>query len=104
MPFFKFGEIAKNDYVCIIFEIWMLMAEYRSKYRGEEVDALLDKIAEGNVGDIDSALSLESENPVMNKVITEKLNKLTETVGEAKALKDRVTELENIISQITTKE
>lgn len=45
MPFFKFGEIAKNDYVCIIFEIWMLMAEYRSKYRGEEIDALLDKIA-----------------------------------------------------------
>lgn len=75
MPFFKFGEIAKNDYVCIIFEIWMLMAEYRSKYRGEEVDALLDKIAEDNVGDIDSALSLESENPVMNKVITEELNK-----------------------------
>lgn len=75
MPFFKFGEIAKNDYVCIIFEIWMLMAEYRSKYRGEEVDALLDKIAESNVGDIDSALSLESENPVMNKVITEELNK-----------------------------
>lgn len=75
MPFFKFGEIAKNDYVCIIFEIWMLMAEYRSKYRGEEVDALLDKIAEDNVGDIDSALSLDSENPVMNKVITEELNK-----------------------------
>lgn len=75
MPFFKFGEIAKNDYVCIIFEIWMLMAEYRSKYRGEEVDALLDKVADDNVGDIDSALSLESENPVMNKVITEELNK-----------------------------
>jgi hypothetical protein len=31
---------------------------------------------------IDSALSTESENPVMNKVITEELNKLTDTVGE----------------------
>ena len=46
------------------------MAEYRSKYTGAEVDALLDKIAEDNIGDIDSSLSTESENPVMNKVIT----------------------------------
>ena len=48
---------------------------YHSKYTGAEVDALLDKIAVDNVGDIDSALSTTSENPVMNKVITEELDK-----------------------------
>ena len=57
------------------------MAEYRSKYTGAEVDALLDKVESGEVGGkvtVDSALSTESENPVMNKVITEELNKKLE--------------------------
>lgn len=49
---------------------------YHSRYTGVEVDALLDKIAEDNVGDIDSALSTESENPVMNKVVTAELSAL----------------------------
>lgn len=48
---------------------------YHSKYSGVEVDALLDKIKEDNVGSIDSSLSTTSENPVQNKVITEELNK-----------------------------
>lgn len=59
------------------------MEYYESKYTGAEVDALLDKVNSGEVGGkvtVDSALSTESENPVMNKVITEELNKLKETV------------------------
>lgn len=48
---------------------------YHSKYSGAEVDALLDKIKDDNVGSIDSSLSTTSENPVKNKVITEELNK-----------------------------
>ena len=48
---------------------------YHSKYSGVEVDALLDKIKDDNVGSIDSSLSTTSENPVKNKVITEELNK-----------------------------
>lgn len=56
--------------------------EYRSKYTGVEVDALLDKIAEDNIGDIDSELSTISENPVMNKVITEELSKIPFEKGE----------------------
>ena len=47
---------------------------YHSKYTGAEVDALLDKIKDDDVGDIDSSLSTTSENPVMNKVITVELN------------------------------
>lgn len=48
---------------------------YHSKYSGAEVDALLDKIKDDNVGSIDSSLSTTSENPVQNKVITGELNK-----------------------------
>ena len=48
---------------------------YHSKYSGAEVDALLDKIKDDNVGSIDSSLSTTSDNPVKNKVITEELNK-----------------------------
>lgn len=48
---------------------------YHSKYSGAEVDALLDKIKDDEVGSIDSSLSTTSENPVKNKVITEELNK-----------------------------
>ena len=50
---------------------------YHSKYTGAEVDALLDKVESGEVGGkvtVDSALSTESENPVMNKVITVEVN------------------------------
>ena len=50
---------------------------YHSKYTGAEVDALLGKVESGEVGGkvtVDSALSTESENPVMNKVITVELN------------------------------
>lgn len=48
---------------------------YHSKYSGAQVDALLDKIKDDEVGSIDSSLSTTSENPVKNKVITEELNK-----------------------------
>lgn len=48
---------------------------YHSKYSGAEVDALLDKIKDDEVGSIDSSLSTTSDNPVKNKVITEELNK-----------------------------
>ncbi len=48
---------------------------YHSKYSGVEVDSLLDKIKDDEVGRIDSSLSTTSENPVKNKAITEELNK-----------------------------
>lgn len=58
---------------------------YKSKYTGAEIDELLGKVESGEVGSkvtVDSALSTESENPVMNKVITEELGNIKETVGE----------------------
>ena len=51
---------------------------YKSKFTGAEIDSLLGKVERGEVGikiTVDSALSTTSENPVMNKVITEELNK-----------------------------
>lgn len=48
---------------------------YKGKYTGAEVDALLDKIADDDVIDIDSSLSTTSTNPVMNKIVTGELNK-----------------------------
>lgn len=99
MPFFKFGEIAKNDYVCIIFEIWLLMAEYRSKYRGQEVDALLDKIAEyanpetpeiegGNKWELIETITLEEE--------VSAIEKSTEPNGDAYAFRDIAVIISNV--------
>ena len=48
------------------------------------MDALLEQVQNGDVGGkvtVDSSLSTESENPVMNKVITEELNKKSEEIG-----------------------
>ena len=70
------------------------MKYYESKYTGAEVDALLGKVESGDVGGkvtVDSALSTESENPVQNKVVTEKLTELSAEVSE---LSERVDELE----------
>lgn len=55
---------------------------YESKYTGAEVDALLDKVNEGEAITVDSSLSTESENPVQNKVVTEELNKKANTDGK----------------------
>lgn len=52
--------------------------EYHSSFTGPEVDALLTKVKDGSLtANVDSSLSTESENPVMNKVITEELAKLS---------------------------
>lgn len=54
---------------------------YQSKFTGAEVDSLLEKVQKGEAGGkvtVDSSLSTTSENPVMNKVITEELNKKLE--------------------------
>lgn len=51
---------------------------YRSKFTGAEVDSLLEKVQKGEAGGsvtVDSSLSTTSENPVMNKIVTEELNK-----------------------------
>ena len=67
---------------------------YHSKYTGAEVDALLDKVESGDVGGkvtVDSALSTVSENPVMNRVITEELeyhNMLIEDLYDTKIDKE----------------
>lgn len=67
---------------------------YHSKYSGVEVDALLGKIKDDNVGSIDSSLSTTSENPVKNKVITEELNKKVDKVeGKQLSTEDFTSEL-----------
>ena len=71
---------------------------YHSKYSGAEVDALLDKIKDDNVGSIDSSLSTTSENPVKNKVITEELKKKAskEYVDtQVKTVDDKVNDFKN---------
>ena len=72
---------------------------YHSKYSGAEVDALLDKIKDDDVGNIDSSLSTTSENPVMNKVITEELNKKLES-SDVATIKDELAELWGRIEEI----
>jgi hypothetical protein len=50
----------------------------------EEIQDILDKVQNGEVGEkivVDSMLSTESENPVMNKVITEELGKKVEALS-----------------------
>ena len=69
---------------------------YHSKYSGVEVDALLDKIKDDNVGSIDSSLSTTSENPVKNKVITEELNKKANKTDIA-TINGKLTELDSQI-------
>lgn len=67
---------------------------YHSKYSGVEVDSLLDKIKDDNVGSIDSSLSTTSENPIQNKVITKELNKKVDKVeGKQLSTEDFTSEL-----------
>lgn len=67
---------------------------YHSRYSGEEVDSLLDKIKNDEVGSIDSSLSTTSENPVKNKVITKELNKKVDKVeGKQLSTEDFTSEL-----------
>lgn len=57
---------------------------YTSKYTGEEIDNLLSQVESGGASPsivVDSSLSLESENPVMNRVVTAELGKKAETDG-----------------------
>lgn len=71
---------------------------YRSKYTGVEVDALLDKIKNDDVGKIDAFLSTTSENPVTNKVLTVELNK---KVSQTE-MEERFGEVNEEISEILT--
>ena len=74
---------------------------YHSKYTGAEVDALLGKVESGEVGGkvtVDSALSTESENPVMNKVITVELN----NKADKNETDTKLAELSEEVSIITT--
>ena len=53
-------------------------------------------------GIVDTALSLESENPVMNKIITAELNqKATKT--ELSALETKVTETDTKLAELSAK-
>lgn len=72
------------------------MSEYHSKYTGQEVDLLLDKILNDEVGKIDSSLSETSENPVMNKIITSKINEQSQMITEIESETNaKLTELES---------
>ena len=54
--------------------------KFISKYTGDEIDNLLSLVESGEVSpsiEVDSSLSLESENPVKNKAVTEKLTELS---------------------------
>lgn len=70
---------------------------YHSKYTGAEVDALLDKVNDGDVGKTDSSLSTTSERPVQNKVITEELNKKVNKTDMATINGQPLTEGGNIV-------
>lgn len=54
----------------------------------------------GGLGDIDSSLSTESENPVQNKVITEELGKKA-TKTELSALETKVTETDEKLTELS---
>ena len=63
---------------------------YKSKFTGSQIDTLLEKIEDIDIH-IDSEFSLESENPVQNKVVTSAINGLKESV---KSLSQSVEQLE----------
>lgn len=77
--------------------------DFRSKYTGAQIEALLDKINNGDfeVEEIlvDSELSLTSENPVQNKVITEALHGIDSDVDklieDVTGLDDKVQEADS---------
>lgn len=88
---------------------------YQSKFTGAEVDSLLEKVQKGEAGGsvtVDSSLSTTSENPVMNKVITEGLNKKLEgeVIGTTSPTEGTVgesyddTELRNAIAGLQQKD
>lgn len=59
---------------------------YKSKYTGSQIDTLLEKIEDINLPEkmsIDSELSLVSENPVQNKVITRALQRVNDRLTTA---------------------
>ena len=63
---------------------------YKSKFTGSQIDTLLEKIEDIDIH-IDSEFSLESENPVQNKVVTSAINGQKESV---KVLSQSVEQLE----------
>lgn len=76
--------------------------EYYSKYTGQELDELLDKIKADNVGVVDSALSLSSENPVMNKVVTEELNNKQENIDDLEVIREGAAKGATAIQKVKT--
>jgi hypothetical protein len=66
---------------------------YHLRRSGEEIDSLLDKIENDNVGDVDSSLSDISEKPLMNKVVTKELgNKVDKVEGKGLSTEDFTTQ------------
>lgn len=53
---------------------------YNSKYTGQEIEILLDKIK--NLKDADNELSLISTNSVQNRIITQELDKIFNQLSE----------------------
>lgn len=59
---------------------------YKSKFTGSQIDALLEKIEDIDIHEkmsVDSEFSLESENPVQNKVITRALQRVDDRLTTA---------------------
>lgn len=58
--------------------------DFRSKYTGAQIEALLDKINNGDIEAdpiiVDSELSLTSENPVQNRIITEAIRTMDDDI------------------------
>jgi methyl-accepting chemotaxis protein len=83
---------------------------YKSKFTGSQIDALLEKIDDIDIHEkvsIDSEFSLESENPVQNKVVTSAINGQKESVKvlsqSVEQLGEKVDEYDDAISDAIAK-
>ena len=76
--------------------------EFYSKFTGKQIDDAVDYVLNGQIPSIsvDNVLSTQSENPVQNKVITNKINEIDETLN-VKADSDSVytkSETDNLLN------
>lgn len=55
---------------------------YQSKFKGSEIDSLLEQVKDGGLISLDEQLSETSENAVMNKAVTIELNNMWRIVSE----------------------
>lgn len=77
------------------------MAEYRSKYTGEQIDSLLEQVESGGDSSVvvDDSLSETSTNPVENSAITKALNDKADWVFIGNSSDEWINNLKNVVSK-----